>query len=82
MRCGAYKAHFVTNTHLKTTPIVHDPPLLYQLEYDPSENYPIDSKSPEYEDAMETIRAAMKEHETTLKPVPNQMAMGGNDEYK
>jgi arylsulfatase A len=82
VRCGAYKAHFVTNTHLKTTPIVHDPPLLYQLEYDPSEDYPIDSKSSEYQDAMEIIQAAKAKHEATLTPVPNQMAMGGNDEYK
>jgi arylsulfatase A-like enzyme len=82
VRCGAYKAHFVTSTHFNKTPVVHDPPLLYQLEYDPSEKYPVDSKSPEYKGAMETIQAAKAIHEATLKSVPNQMAMGGNDEYK
>ncbi|XP_062502846.1 steryl-sulfatase-like isoform X2 [Corticium candelabrum] len=82
IRCGPYKAHYVTNTHLNHTAVIHNPALLYHLEYDPGENFPIDSKSSEYEEAMLVIEAAKKEHEATLKPVPNQMAMGGNDEYK
>ena len=47
-RCGAYKAHFVTNTHWNATGVVHDPPLMFHLEFDVSEAYPLDAASDEY----------------------------------
>eukprot|EP00118_Oscarella_pearsei_P024950 m.307191 g.307191 ORF g.307191 m.307191 type:complete len:499 (+) comp41999_c0_seq1:36-1532(+) len=82
IRCGPYKAHYVTNTHLNTTAVVHDPPLLFHVERDPSEQFTLSSSSDEYKEAMAKITAAKTEHEKTLTPVPNQMAMGSKDEYK
>ena len=82
IRCGAYKAHYITNTHLNTTAVMHDPPLLFQIERDPSEQYSISSDSDEYKEAMAKITSAKEEHEKSLTQVPNQMAMGSKDEYK
>merc|ERR1712048_730308 len=61
-----------------SAPVIHNPPLLYNVEHDLSEMYPIDSSSDEYAAAMATINEAKTAHEKTLTPVPNQMAMGKN----
>lgn len=61
---------------LSSSPILHNPPILYNVEHDPSELYQISPKSSEYQAAMETITQAKKEHEATLTPVPNQIGMG------
>ena len=81
-RCGAYKAHYVTNTHLNATPVVHAPPLLYNVEMDVGESYPIDSASDEYSGALATITAAVAAHKASIKPVPNQMGMGTDPKYR
>lgn len=43
VRCGDYKAHWVTSTWQVGSDkgVFHDPPLLYNLQFDPSENYPV-----------------------------------------
>jgi arylsulfatase A-like enzyme len=43
LRMGAFKAHFITEFayHEDNQRTVHDPPLLYNLEHDPSEKYNI-----------------------------------------
>jgi len=107
VRCGAYKAHYVTQCsmmhefgdrrcssvpasfedvvlgdsplYLKASePIVHSIPLLYNVEHDENERYPIDSSSPEYAAVMATITRAKREHEVTVTPVPNQMGLGSS----
>ena len=82
IRCGPYKAHFVTNNHKNKTAVIHNPPLLYHLERDATEVYTIPSSSAEYTTAMATIMAAQKAHKASLKTVPNQMAMGTSDKDK
>lgn len=123
VRCGAYKAHFVTSCAvmqlwgdtrcgesagllaprsafkafeeckmksspdecalmLGSGPTVRDPPLLYNVEHDPSEMYPLDSSSSEYQLAMEEIREAKLEHEATLVQVPNQISLGKDDRLR
>jgi len=110
VRCGAYKAHFVTQCTLMqdfgdvrcsdrvgksgdfvqgggpeyekgSAPLFHDPPVMYNVEHDISEMYPIDPQSDEYRVALATIMLAKDEHEATLTPVPNQMAMGASSDY-
>lgn len=61
-------------------PILHTPPLLYNVEHDLGEQYPIDPESDEYASAMATIEAAKQEHEATLSPVPNQMGLGKDED--
>eukprot|EP00928_Gymnodinium_smaydae_P032160 TRINITY_DN23365_c0_g1_i1.p1 TRINITY_DN23365_c0_g1~~TRINITY_DN23365_c0_g1_i1.p1 ORF type:complete len:561 (-),score=106.83 TRINITY_DN23365_c0_g1_i1:132-1814(-) len=119
VRCGAYKAHFVTQCavmhrygdkrcssslasgedHIDadpgywsrgswpwpifdSAPIVHDPPLLYNVEHDLSEQFPIPSTSAEYAKALALIQRARALHEATLTPVPDQMGRGGNPDLK
>merc|ERR1712110_443163 len=65
------------NVGIASAPIVHNPPLLYNVEHDLNEFYPIASSSDEYKAAMDIITKAKQEHEATLTPVPNQVAKGG-----
>eukprot|EP01064_Diplonema_japonicum_P006686 TRINITY_DN14529_c0_g1_i1.p1 TRINITY_DN14529_c0_g1~~TRINITY_DN14529_c0_g1_i1.p1 ORF type:complete len:560 (+),score=144.72 TRINITY_DN14529_c0_g1_i1:84-1682(+) len=81
VRCGSYKAHYVTNTHLASQPVVQNPPLLYNIEYDISETYPIDATSQEYQQVMAGINASRAAHIATITPVPNQMARGTSSQY-
>jgi len=71
IRKGAYKAHFITQpeygTDVKT---IQDPPLLYNLNVDPSEKYNIAAKHPE---VIAEIKKILQEHLSTLKPVENQL---------
>eukprot|EP00041_Stephanoeca_diplocostata_P002266 m.25001 g.25001 ORF g.25001 m.25001 type:complete len:554 (-) comp13130_c0_seq2:1676-3337(-) len=83
VRCGAYKLHWVTSTwqNGSNNGVFHDPPLLFNLDIDPGESFPIASNSAEYTTWRATIEAARDAHEKTLKTVPNQMAMGTNADY-
>ena len=71
VRKGSYKAHFVTRPEYGGGgPVSHDPPLLYNLNVDPSEKYDIAEKHPEI--IAEIIRA-MEDHVATVVPVENQL---------
>lgn len=59
-----------------TAPRIHDPPLLFNVEQDVGEMYPLDTNSKEYKEAMEVITRAKKEHEATMLPVTSQMGLG------
>mmetsp|Transcript_16109 Transcript_16109/g.41007 ORF Transcript_16109/g.41007 Transcript_16109/m.41007 type:complete len:546 (+) Transcript_16109:47-1684(+) len=107
VRCGPYKAHFVTSCAVMgalgdkrcvgsydvgechgsecdekllamqgATAVHHDPPMMFQVEKDPGELYPLDPKSAAYKGALSKILAAKKAHEDSLVPVPNQMSQG------
>ena len=44
-----YKLHYVTSNFTNPTHgQFHEPPLIYHIEHDPGENYPLDSNSDEY----------------------------------
>lgn len=82
VRCGNYKAHFVTNTYLDPIPVVHNPPLIFNIPFDPSETYPLSNSTAEYKAALATIQAAIAIHEATCPEcAPNQMALGGNTTF-
>jgi len=72
VRCNKYKAHYVSITHIDNTPIFHNPPLLFDLEYDPSELYPLNSSSSYYKNIMTNIQQQVDNHKKTIIPVTNQ----------
>lgn len=71
VRKGAYKAHFITQpeygSNIKT---VQDPPLLFNLNVDPSEKYNI---ADEYPQVIEEIKQVLAEHLQTVISVENQL---------
>jgi arylsulfatase A-like enzyme len=71
IRKGAYKAHFITQpeygSNVKT---VHDTPLLFNLNVDPSEKYNIADEHPE---VIAEIKQVLAEHLKTVVPVENQL---------
>ncbi|KAI1887994.1 hypothetical protein AGOR_G00180480 [Albula goreensis] len=79
VRLGRYKAHYFTKGSIKssTTPDQdchetaflkhHDPPLLFDLEADPSENYNLATpEHPEYEAVLQLIRDVKAEFEAGM----------------
>ncbi len=71
IRKGAYKAHFITQpeygSKIKT---IQYPPLLYNLNVDPSEKFNIAEEHPE---VIAEIKKILDEHMSTLVPVENQL---------
>lgn len=72
VRSGQFKAHFKTKTSYvgQKKAEVHEPPLLFHLGHDPSEEYNIASDHPE---VIESIRKLRAEHEASIEPVPSQL---------
>jgi arylsulfatase A-like enzyme len=71
VRKGAFKAHFKTQAgYRQPMPETHDPPLLYNLLIDPSEQHEIGAQHP---DVIAAIRSEVEAHRATVKEVPNQL---------
>ncbi|MGQ8338807.1 sulfatase family protein [Sunxiuqinia sp. A32] len=71
VRKGAYKAHFFTQADSGRKDVtMYDPPLLYNLNVDPSEKYNIADQHP---DIIVEIKKIKEEHEATVVPVENQL---------
>jgi arylsulfatase A len=71
-RKGPYKAHFITKpAYGKGEEKYHDPPLLYNLEHDPSEKFDISKDDPEI---ISEIRKEVALHLANLKPGRDQLA--------
>lgn len=73
VRKGPWKAHFITQDSYvkgshKATP--HDPPLLYNLEIDPSERFDVAGRNPE---VIASIRKLVDAHVKTRKVAPSQL---------
>jgi len=69
IRKGPFKLHWVTKDTFGLT-VFHNPPLLFNLDNDPSETYPLDTN--EYADVVAELIQAQKNHEKTVIPVPTQ----------
>jgi len=70
-RVGAFKAHFTTYTAYRgLKPVKHDPPLLFQLEIDPSEQYDVANENP---DVLQGIQEAVQAHEESVVRVPSRL---------
>ncbi|MFB3905075.1 MAG: sulfatase [Acidobacteriota bacterium] len=73
LRKGPYKAHFIARPEFGAgEPVRHDPPLLYNLEHDPSEKFDIARQHPE---VIAEILALAEQHRSTIQPVPDQLAI-------
>ncbi len=72
-RLGDYKAHYITQGSYGQfgDKVVHDTPLLYNLNEDPSENFDIGAKHPEI---LADIDRMVKEHQSNLVKGKDQLA--------
>lgn len=71
IRKGAYKAHFYTQSAYGVAPEEkHDPPLLYNLEHDPSEKFDIAAGNPEI---IADLKQELEKHNRGVKRAENQM---------
>ncbi len=72
VRKGDYKIHFATYTaYVKQEPVVHDPPLLYEINHDPAERFDI---TPEHPELLEELKVLAQKHRDSVIPVPDQLA--------
>jgi arylsulfatase A len=72
-RLGPWKAHFQTQEgYGQPKPEVHDPPLLFNLEVDPSEKYDV---AKDHADVIADIRKLVAEHEAGLVAPPSQLEL-------
>ncbi len=74
IRKGPWKAHFITKpSYSKIKPEVHEPPLLYNIEHDPSEKYDVSEK---YPDIIKDIKDLKEKHEAGITRVESQLDKG------
>ena len=70
-RLGAWKAHFKTQTGYGPQKMeVHEPPLLFNLDRDPSEKRDIAAKNPE---VLAQIQSVVDAHLAAVAPAPPQL---------
>ncbi|MBN2241075.1 MAG: sulfatase [Acidobacteria bacterium] len=71
VRKGPYKAHYFTKTeYIGQKELEHDPPLLYNLNHDPSEKYDIAADHPEI---LADLERELQQHAKDLVPGENQL---------
>lgn len=72
LRKGPWKAHFATQESYTDNNKLndHDPPVLYNLEVDPSEKWDVAEQHP---DVVADLKAAAEVHRNTVVPVPSQL---------
>jgi len=71
VRKGKFKAHFFTRSgYGQAAAELHDPPLLFNLEADPSEIFDVSKEHPE---VLAEIADEVERHKATVKPVKNQL---------
>jgi arylsulfatase A len=72
VRSGAYKAHFITENAYgpDRKRKEHKPPLLYNLDRDPSERFDIGKEHP---DVLAEIQKIAEKHRQTIERVENQL---------
>jgi arylsulfatase A len=72
-RLGPWKAHFMTQAgYRQPKPDTHDPPLLFNLETDPSEKLDLGKDHP---DVIAEIRKLVSEHQAGLEAPPSQLEL-------
>jgi arylsulfatase A len=72
-RMGSWKAHFLTQDgYGQAKAMPHDPPLLYQLDVDPSEKYDVAKGHP---DVVAAIRELASQHQAGVTPAKSQLEL-------
>ena len=72
VRKGPWKAHFITQAGYREKPTQHDPPLLFHLEHDPSEQYDAGKNHP---DVIVEVLREVEQHRANLKPAKSQLEL-------
>lgn len=69
IRCGPHKAHFVTRSgfDFKEAPLTHDPPLLFNVNWDPSEAIPLNTSTVENAVVVQYLTLQAKLHVDTIE---------------
>lgn len=71
VRKGSFKVHFKTQAGFgDNKPTEHHPPLVYNLDVDPSEKYNVAEQQPE---VIQEAKALLEEHKASIVPVENQL---------
>jgi len=71
VRLGSMKAHYITQTpYVGQEAVKHDPPLLFDVEVDPSERFDIAKDNAK---VLEDIAKVVAEHRRTMKALPTQL---------
>jgi arylsulfatase A len=71
VRKGAYKAHFTTHvSYVGQKAVTHDPPLLFNLDIDPSESRDIAQGNPE---VVAQLRQLADEFQASFEAPPSQL---------
>ena len=80
IRHGAYKAHYITTRSCGIAPpVFHDPPLLFNIQVDPSEQYPLDPD--QHQQLIQTFNAALDKHNKEVHPAPPVDPHNRNKKY-
>jgi len=71
---GPYKIHYFTQSgYLGDLPVNQTPPLIFHVEKDPAEQYPLDPTTLEYQTAAIDLNSAVNVHLNTIIPVRNNL---------
>jgi arylsulfatase A-like enzyme len=71
VRKGPWKMHLKTQAgYGQPQAVTHDPPLLYNLEHDPSERFDL---AADHANVIAELRSEIETHLTTVTPVKNQL---------
>ena len=54
---------------------VHEPPLVYDLNHDPFEAYPLSTENRDFKEAKEKAEELRKSHLASVEPVPQQLGI-------
>jgi len=74
IRKGDWKAHFITRpSYSKEAPVVHNPPLLFNINHDPSEKYEVGKG---HETVIKELQDLYIKHKKGIKPVFSQLDLG------
>ncbi len=74
VRVGPYKAHFITQEVYVPNPkrVEHNPPLLYNLDVDPSERFDLSDEFPEI---IAAIQEVVRKHNSKMRKAPDLLAL-------
>ena len=74
IRCGQYKAHFITRSGFDFSDegTFQDPPLLFNVEWDPSEAIPLDVTDPTYAVELKKLTLQADIHLSTVDKASSQ----------